>query len=102
MSNETPEEVFRRQLPALRAFAAAMQGDEFTYEVVPGWSTILRNCPVWTVIESIDGVARGSDHHWLSERTAYLAKLLYEVDENWHGQPADDVQQELRRRGWTS
>lgn len=36
--------------------------------------------PVWTVVQWIDGEAKGGDHHWFAENFAQRAKMLYELD----------------------
>jgi hypothetical protein len=55
----------------------------------------------WTVIEYVDGVCRGGDHHWLSVDSAEMARQVYialadGVDDEslyvaHHGAPSDVV-----------
>ena len=54
--------------------------------------------PVWTVVQYVDGVAKGGDHHWLNEGMAYRAANAYVRGIAKHGDTETTV---LRKLGVT-
>lgn len=54
--------------------------------------------PVWTVVATEDGVAKGGDHHWLNEATAHNAAVAYRNGTACHGDSETTV---LRKMGAT-
>lgn len=47
--------------------------------------------PAWTVVEYVDGVAKGGDWHWVRERFAHRAAALYRAYPQLHGRPTSEL-----------
>ena len=61
-------------------------------------STPATGYKVWTVVQYVDGVAKGGDHHWLNEGMAYRAANAYVRGIAKHGDTETTV---LRKLGVT-
>ena len=51
----------------------------YSYEVVALDRPSIAGDRLFTVVETVDGVCRGGDHHWVRERFATRAAAVYNV-----------------------
>ena len=66
----------------------------YRYEVVELDRRSIAGDHLWTVIQHVDDVCKGGDHHWVRDRYAYRALTLYESGyHDLHGAPPGDLAQ---------
>jgi hypothetical protein len=53
-----------------------MHEHDYEYRIVRGES-VDGSGPWWSVVQYIDGVCKGGDHHWLRLSTAHRARTAY-------------------------
>jgi hypothetical protein len=72
-----------------------------TFEVVKLDRRSIAGDELWTVVRTVDGQSKGGDHHWVRERFAARAMVLYERRPELHGARAGDLAPAFEQEfGW--